>query len=203
MSYKKNRTISYLYQEMDPSERVEFERELLEDENLLIEVESLRTIQQKMATLHTIHPPEEVTEALCSELSRKNRLRRHSQRRNRLLAAAVVLTAFTSLSYLYLYSPSVGQQQTGSEQAVTLGSTGVLLPATTADPLPRSGSSESTVEPWVDSNEVIHFLDRFQPTEATALDSIYHQSIQRLTPVVTPSGSATSARQLQLTGTRR
>lgn len=188
---------------MDPSERVEFERELLEDENLLIEVESLRTIQQKMSELKTIYPPKDVTAALCTDLSRKNRLKRFSQTRNRLLAAAVVVSAFTSLSYLLLYSPSEGQQHSGSEQAASLGSSGILVPAASADPVPRSGSSEAGIQPWVDSNEVIHFIDQFQPSAEASLDSIYYQSIQRLTPVGTPSGSAPTARQLHLTGNRR
>ena len=40
--------IRYLMKEMDPSEEIEFEREMMKDEDLLIEVETLRKSFQKL-----------------------------------------------------------------------------------------------------------------------------------------------------------
>ena len=42
MHTDENNAIRYLMKEMDPSEEMEFEKQMREDENLLIEVESLR-----------------------------------------------------------------------------------------------------------------------------------------------------------------
>lgn len=204
MSHKKNRTISYLYQEMDPSERMEFERELKQDENLLIEVESLKAVREKLSTLNTISPAAEVTENLYLELSARNRLRRLSKRRNATLAAAaVLLISITSLSYLFLYSPGTDGDSTGTEASVSLSGTGTLFHSMASDSRASATEQERSLQPWVDSNEIIHFIDRFQASEASALDSIYQQSMQRLTPVIKPGETQSPGRQLQLTGTRR
>lgn len=204
MSHKKNRTISYLYQEMDPSERMEFERELKQDENLLIEVESLKAVREKLTSLNTISPAVEVTESLRIELSERNKLRRLSKRRTATLAAAaVLLLSITSLSYLILHSPGTDRDSTGTEASVSLSGTGTLFHSMASDSRTSASDQERSLQPWVDSNEIIHFVDRFQASDASALDSIYQQSMQRLTPVIKPGASQPPGRQLQLTGTRR
>ncbi|TVQ65418.1 MAG: hypothetical protein EA360_09565 [Balneolaceae bacterium] len=204
MSHKKNRTISYLYQEMDPSERMEFERELKQDENLLIEVESLKSVQRKLSSVNTINPPAQMIEDLCRDLKLKNRTRRNIQSRNFMLAAvALFLAVSTTLAYLFTDSPVYETSGSGANHDVTLGGPGGLLQPVTAEPMIFSREETTTVEPWVDSNEIIYFTDRFHPGQASALDSVYHQSMQRLTPVAVPSEKASPVRQFQLTGTRR
>ena len=56
--------IRYLMKEMDPAEEIEFEREMLNNQNLLIEVESLRRISKKLGKLPLINPPNDVLEQI-------------------------------------------------------------------------------------------------------------------------------------------
>ena len=56
--------IRYLMKEMDPSEEIEFERCMMEDENLLIEVECLRRSLEKTKQLPNFNPPESLTEEI-------------------------------------------------------------------------------------------------------------------------------------------
>lgn len=52
--------IRYLMREMDPSEEIEFEREMMSNENLLIEVESLRSTYNKVKKLPLKQTPAEI-----------------------------------------------------------------------------------------------------------------------------------------------
>ena len=53
--------------EMDPSEEMEFEKKIREDENLLIEVESLRATNRKLAGLPLQNPPKHLTQKIANE----------------------------------------------------------------------------------------------------------------------------------------
>eukprot|EP00579_Thalassiosira_antarctica_P023677 CAMPEP_0201981284 /NCGR_PEP_ID=MMETSP0904-20121228/73048_1 /ASSEMBLY_ACC=CAM_ASM_000553 /TAXON_ID=420261 /ORGANISM="Thalassiosira antarctica, Strain CCMP982" /LENGTH=296 /DNA_ID=CAMNT_0048533817 /DNA_START=138 /DNA_END=1025 /DNA_ORIENTATION=+ len=52
--------IRYLMREMDPSEEIEFEREMMSNENLLIEVESLRSTYNKVKKLPLKQTPQDL-----------------------------------------------------------------------------------------------------------------------------------------------
>lgn len=120
--------------EMDPSEELEFEHLMREDENLLIEVESLRATQKKFSELKLTHPPKTicqniVEEAVAIQQTRVARAGISKKYFIRSLAAAIVLSAFTG-SYMY-YSTSVEQPATGS------------------------AAQNESITPWVDRNEVL------------------------------------------------
>jgi hypothetical protein len=62
MTFDENACIRYLMKEMDPSEELLFEKKMMEDENLLIEVESLRKVNQRLSGIPEMEPPKGVTE---------------------------------------------------------------------------------------------------------------------------------------------
>ena len=59
--------IRYLMREMDPSEEIEFEREMMSNENLLIEVESLRSTYNKVKKLPLKQAPKELLNRVKEE----------------------------------------------------------------------------------------------------------------------------------------
>ena len=99
--------IRYLMKEMDPSEEIEFEREMMQDENLLIEVESLRKTYQKLNKLPFEEPPTELvekiaTEAVQTQQEMLNRSKRWMFYLSRSVAAAAVLILMISSGVYFL-----------------------------------------------------------------------------------------------------
>ena len=77
MLNKDDGCIRYLMQEMDPAEVIEFEREMLNDENLLIEVESLRKTYEKLAKLPLYNPPKLLIDQVIQKVVSKQQKRKH------------------------------------------------------------------------------------------------------------------------------
>ncbi|MDX1642569.1 MAG: hypothetical protein R3220_12775, partial [Balneolaceae bacterium] len=72
MSAKENRSIAYIYNEMDPSEKHEFERDLQNDSDLLIEVESLKKVSKNLNQFGYIDPPDHVVQAVYDSARKKS-----------------------------------------------------------------------------------------------------------------------------------
>src|SRR5690625_7192981 len=70
MNNKSDRCISYIYNEMDPSEQMEFERELEQNQNLLIEVETLRKVSGRLQDIRWMDRPAELVEPIYAQGSR-------------------------------------------------------------------------------------------------------------------------------------
>lgn len=120
--------------EMDPSEELEFEHLMREDENLLIEVESLRATQKKFSEFGLNHPPETlckkiVAEAVAMQQARVNRAGTMKNYFIKGLAAAVMLSVLTG-GYMYY---------TNSAEF----------------PAASSTATNEAITPWVDRNEVL------------------------------------------------
>ncbi|TVR16936.1 MAG: hypothetical protein EA391_06155 [Balneolaceae bacterium] len=203
MSENKNRSITYIYDEMDPSEKVEFERDLELDENLLIEVESLKRVQNRLNGIQTVEAPQHVVDNICLIAGNK------SQKPAKILffsstiysaAAALLLLGLTS-SYFFLN----GEESTINEGAINNAS--VSAPVFFHQPEPAvsiiGNQVERNVTPWVDTNEVIYFHDRLRSNGTATVDSIFENSFRKLTPVQNPSFSNPNRQNLHLTGSRR
>lgn len=212
MSKKENQSITYIYNEMDPSEKLEFERDLENDSNLLIEVESFKNISEKLFQLKCIHPPAEISDEI---LGRAETLRKkHSSSigsRYMFAAAALIVIGLTSGVFLLNSSEGSTENNTGSAM---IGSTESQLnntfPVNVLSEQPAVVSSSgivrsevNAIEPWIDENDVIHFYDRFRADNIATIDSMFHHSYQKLTPVTDPSQSVSIQRHLHLTGSRR
>ncbi|MEX0823264.1 MAG: hypothetical protein WD008_02680, partial [Balneolaceae bacterium] len=94
MTKKNTDSIAYIYNEMDPAEEVEFERKIRDNENILIEVESLKSLKAKLNQLPLLSPPDYVVDSICKAASdgktKKNRFPIYSA------VAAVLVVGLTS-----------------------------------------------------------------------------------------------------------
>ncbi len=222
MSKKDNRSIAFIYDEMDPSEKLEFERDLEIDNNLLIEVESLKKISENLNNLQEIAPPQDIVEIICNSAVKQKSRTGGSYKRSAFYAAAAILLLGMTSGFFLLDGYQNSTESNSSADAASVGSNSPVLseyvyPGTTSQNNNNittsriaSGSAATTstastnrVSPWVDHNEVIHFHDRFSEGESATIDSIFRNSMQKLTPVTDPAQSKHFQRNLHLTGSRR
>ncbi|MCC5913450.1 MAG: hypothetical protein JJU46_03655 [Balneolaceae bacterium] len=152
MKKKDINSVAYLFNEMDPSEEVEFNRELEENENLLIEVESLKAVQAKLGELPDISAPQHVLDAVYREAEKSGVKSPGFFKSYYYAAAAMVIVGLTAGSFMMDNSSdnsadSVDQAVTGFSQ---------FSPSLDAAGNPGSSNSERTakITPWVDNNEV-------------------------------------------------
>lgn len=199
MSDKENRSIAYIYHDMDPSEKLEFERDLSSDSNLLIEVESLKKIAGKIKELKPVEPPAEVVNAVHQKLADTRSNKGFIPGKFMWFSAAAALLLFVIAGLLLIENRDSANIE-GTDTAA-IGGNSYVFP-TSVERIP-DGNRTDKISPWIDYNEVIRFQDgTFIGEEAAAIDSIYRQSFQKLTPVTNPSQSATARQNLHLTGHR-
>ncbi|MDR9417501.1 hypothetical protein [Gracilimonas sp.] len=176
MHTDEHNTIRYLMKEMDPSEEAEFERKMREDEDLLIEVESLRATKRKLSSLPQKKPPKEITNQVLNDIkqlqsNKSTFLKTFSTFAKRGLAAAILLMSMT-VGYFYFMGNSATTQETA-------------IP-----------SDSETVEPWVDRNEVL----RFTGGEQSSVQSEFTRSYEKLQLVNDPSANGSANNSILLTG---
>lgn len=59
--------VKYVFDELDPSEITLVEEAMIEDQNLLIEVESLKSTWRKLKKMPEMHPPENISKAIIEQ----------------------------------------------------------------------------------------------------------------------------------------
>ncbi|MBO6586120.1 MAG: hypothetical protein JJ953_08465 [Gracilimonas sp.] len=179
MHTDENKAIRYLMKEMDPSEEMEFEKLMREDEDLLIEVESLRATKRRLSGLPLKTPPQKLTQKITDDAKQ---LQSDSLKKSknitfflkRGIAAAILLAAFTGGGY-YFY--------TG--EAVTF---------------PATASDSQTIEPWVDRNEILRFSGDQPVSQSASLKSDMDKSYDKLELVNDLNGSSNAGSGILLTG---
>lgn len=194
MQNEENAVIRYLMKEMDPSEEVLMERAMMEDDDLLIEVESMRQTLQRLDDLPEKSPPAELSETIVRQAAE------HKQETSMWPSipteaykyAAVLLIGMGMGSGLWLYLDS------SSPADSTLNNKAAI--STNIQPSNASNSSTTDAEPWVDRDDVIYFQDMFN-TESTAYDMIMQTSMGKLKPVNDQALQPyRNSRNVQLTG---
>lgn len=172
-----NNAIRYLMKEMDPSEETEFEKQMREDENLLIEVESLRATKRKLSALPNQNPPKDLTKNIVDDAKQlrlnNSKLSGFNYFLKKGIAAAFLLVAFSGGAYYYYID-------------------------FTNPGIPVQNNVEN-VEPWVDRNEVLRFSDGQQALEAS-MQSEFTKSFDKLQLVTKPNGNSGSGNKVLLTG---
>lgn len=197
MSKKVTNSISYVFNEMDPSEEVEFERELSGNSDLLIEVETLKKTKGRLDNLPLMEPPKNVVSSIQQQAERYSKLRRRNVNLPIYTAfAAVFLIGLTS-GFFLLNQP---ENSSGETNRAGLSNVPLLQNSTSVS---ATSTTRERIKPWVDENEVIRFTDRFQAAEQTSFDTIFKNSFQKLTPVTDPVERRAYQQSLQLTGSRQ
>lgn len=205
---------------MDPSEQVEFEREFEQNENLLIEVESLKNVSEKLQDVRLMEPPADLVENIYQQASRTNASASRSLNWWRWgSAAAVLLISVSMSSYMLLpmaesedvpeeegnmlMGASSPQWNVEQEEAETMAAEPVVPVAQTQAPFASAATESESDSPWVDNNDILHFQDRIHTANATQIDSIKTQSLKKLTPVEHSRERTRMQHRLHLTGSNR
>jgi len=156
--------IRYLMREMDPSEEIEFEREMMSNENLLIEVEILRSTYNKVKKLPLKQPPTEILDKIREQaVSTQKKNIRSSLNLFGWLGKAVAVAATLLLllsSGFYFFEPVANVFNTTENNAQVLPNT--------------------SVQPWVDRNQVIKVSDRIDAIKAQNIGDDYEKSYDKL-----------------------
>lgn len=196
MTFDDNACIRYLMKEMDPSEELLFEKKMMEDENLLIEVESLRKVNQRLSDVPYIKPPAHLTRKILKDASDHYSNKQRKESRTIYLTAAATIMVIFFAGAFWIYDESNTPSDSSQTGQATMGS----------NPVPvldlKLESTSNGVSPWVDNNEELHFEDRFNTDRAAAFDSILNNSFQRLQPLEEREQRNDRIRDLHLTGTR-
>ena len=182
-------SIRYLMREMDPSEEIEFEREMMSDENLLIEVESLRCTLQKVGKLPARSAPKLVLDNVVADAIKAQQQNiKESQRfagwLTRSVAAAAVVILTVSTGYYVM-----NDAPTNSAETPSTVSTSSMSPQI----------KTKNIQPWVDRNEVISVTDQTNAIRSQKLDQDYTESYNKLILVRDSQQSSSPNREILYT----
>lgn len=183
MMFDENSIVRYLLGEMDPSEQKLFEQQMQEDEDLLIDVESLRTVYRRISMLKPVDPPKQISRKVLLQSSHHLAMKkRRKQRSIWMSAAATLLILFVGGTWFLGDTTSI--RNSLGDVSIEAG-TGALEATTVQTKEATSGPVEtvSGVAPWVDRNEELHFLDRYDQQKADRFDSLLYQTMDRLQPL--------------------
>jgi len=145
MSKRDTKSIKYILDEMDPAEKVEFEREIKCDPDLLIEVESIKRMQNKVTQLPTFAPPQNISESILTYAA--NRSSRSDEKTFRFYISAAVLVLGLTAGSILMENPfeTEGNPANASVQF--------------SSPAPayhsNSQSTSTNTTPWVDRNNIL------------------------------------------------
>ncbi|MDX1670913.1 MAG: hypothetical protein R3211_01125 [Balneolaceae bacterium] len=201
MRNEDNACIRYLMKEMDPSEEVLMERAMMEDEDLLIEVESLRQTMRRLDDLPMVQPPEPLTQSIVQKAAAHHAQQSRSPISSLadiryVAAAAVLLLGFTLGSFWY--SGSFTTTNTAEPALVKYAPARVTSSSFIVTPV-----NDYSVKPWVDQNDVIYLQDQFNSRGQAMYDSMMNNTTRKLKPIHDPNLSGNQTRQIQLTGANR
>lgn len=213
MRNEENDCIRYLMKEMDPSEELLMERAMMEDEDLLIEVESMRQTLQKLDKLPDVEPPSYVVDSVMEEAAEHAREKRASRTSfsntfKYAVAATLALTITAGGAWLFVGTEGENSQQ----QQATVASTSSPAPSS-SQASERSAtlqfsendiqnvtvSQTPKVDPWVDRNNILRFEDQFS-NQNEQFRAIMKRSTQKLQLIEDPSVSGGRVNSIQLTG---
>ncbi|PAU93899.1 hypothetical protein CK503_09510 [Aliifodinibius salipaludis] len=218
-----NDCIRYLMKEMDPSEELLMERAMMEDEDLLIEVESMRQTLKKLDQLPEVEPPSHVTDSIkkkAAEQAEKNRQRNKTFKPAFKYAVAATLALTISAGGAWLFiggedtnstrqqaattsvsSPSASQAQDIDQVSTgNTGSSSAQFAGSNVSSQPATTTPEtSDIEPWIDREDILRFEDQFS-NQQEQFQTILQRSTERLQLIQEPSIQNNRVKSIQLTG---
>ena len=173
-------SVKYILKELDPSEELLVEQAMMEDENTLIEIESLRTTYHKLQSLPLLNAPGEVLDNILahSELQRLN------------AGKVRPLFNFRTISYAAAASLMIASGATWYLQ--TGGTTSMMV---SEDTTSNVYETEQYSSPWVDKKDIMHVGSIGAGTEIVP-DSV----LNKLRPIDGEVTTVRPNRQVQLTG---
>ncbi|MFU8860869.1 MAG: hypothetical protein ACNA8K_10620 [Cyclonatronaceae bacterium] len=181
--------LKYVLDELDPSEVLVVEKMMTEDENVLIDVESMRQTLNRLEQLPNVNPPEHIRQQIIVKASEHVRNGNSTipifSLQNRMLnwaAAAVVVIGLGVAGYTI-------SMETPAEPAAS-AEQGVVASQEETD------AAEETINPWVDRNEILQL-------NAPAAGQGGENGLQNLRPVENTTQPISPFREIQLTRVQR
>ncbi len=200
MRNEDNDCIPYLMKEMDPSEEILMEQAMMEDEDLLIEVESMRQTLKKLDKLPRIEPPSYVQDAVLEKASNHTEKKKFNQSLKPAfkyaVAATLALTVTAGGMWFYIGGEAGESQQSETTQAQASTNMSLQLNNSTIE---TASAKNPQIEPWVDRDNVLHFEDNFMDGDSN-FKTILNNSTQKLRLIETPMTNSDRVNSLQLTG---
>lgn len=209
MRNEDNDCIRYLMKEMDPSEELLMERAMMEDEDLLIEVESMRQTLQKLDKLPQKNPPSELTNSIVEQAAQQAGKRQRAQQKlnpvyKYAVAATLALTIGAGGTWLYMSNgvdesrrSRISSAPSQTNTHMNAGNSDFKLSGINYEALKVSSAAEAKVAPWVDRENVIHFDDQRNNSNFEAL---IQESTQKLKPIQKSALPNRPVKSFQLTG---
>ena len=174
--------------EMDPTEEIEFEREMLNNQNLLIEVQSLKTTYKKLDRLPLLNPPNDFIEQIKQNAVSVQRKRTEKSKTlflNYAKAVASIAAALMVVSITFYFNHKFND--TFIEKTSTIQTTKNLK-----------------ILPWIDRNEVIQFVGTTNKSVVpNAFEEEMNQSFGKLRQVKNKIGFTTNDKKVILTSTNK
>jgi hypothetical protein len=173
-------SVKYILKELDPSEELLVEQAMMEDDNTLIEIESLRTTYHKLQSLPLLNAPGEVLDNILahSELQRMNAGKIRS------------LANFRTISYAAAASLMIAS---GATWYLQTGGTNTMM--VSDDTTSSVYETKPYSSPWVDKKDIMHVESIGSGTEILT-DSVQN----KLRPIDVEVTNVRTNRQVQLTG---
>ena len=201
--------IRFLMDEMDPSEKISFEQRIRLDQDLLIEVESLKKTWQKTSTIPSFNTPEHLKKAILDKAEASiaisaNKWTWQGVQRHAIKIAASFLVMATVLITWNTWTP------TSNADNATSANTSVIEQHT-SDPVTHSnkenaaknnlGERVSEITPWIDQNHIIRFAGttEFNLNQSQELSPSTQQN-SKLRLVNDKTGYTGQSRKILLTG---
>lgn len=194
MSRRDTRSIKYVLEELDPAEKIEFERELTRDPDLIIEVESIKRMQNRLRNLPEIHPPAELTDSIL-QMAASKASQKSAGNFNIYLTAAVFLFGLTAAS-IFIDNPF---ETDDSHSNASIQMSGTVL---NSDEFSQTVTSNNLPTPWIDRNEVLR-LGSFENGSGQSRLIEHYERPSQLRPAENSFYRGNVTRSLQLTGSNQ
>lgn len=149
--------LKYILNELDPSEVLLVEQAMKEDENVLIEIESLRATLRKLDKLPEVSPSENVRQKILQQAGEYAANRTST----RFFGSTPAGATYIAVAAVLIVTLSIGLYSYNSQSSVadapvsTEVSTNISASVSGSNALPTLTQSAENVQPWVDNNNVL------------------------------------------------
>ena len=208
MQAKHTDIIRFLMDEMDPSEKIVFEQRIQLNQDLLIEVESLKQTWQKTSVYPTFKSPLHLKEAIFAKAEKSINSSTINWNWQRIPQDTIKIAAsFLVLAIaLVAWNTWVPASQSLSESSLNTKSNEqkIIKPLTNVKDIRAENNTSKIsgdITPWVDHNHIIRFAGtaEFNPNQSPEINPV-SQYNSKLRLVNGKTGYTSQSRKILLTG---
>ncbi|MEX0680417.1 MAG: hypothetical protein WD097_03475 [Balneolales bacterium] len=198
--------VKYVFDELDPSENILVEQAMIDDQNLLIEVESLKSTWRKLKKMPELQPSENLTDAILSQA------REHANQQQfffgrqwknpGLMATAAVVLFSLSITTAYLLPRNNHSEPATAGTQWTMESHAAAMNLPSVYSLNERENNRDQISPWIDRSNMIYLGSTEEQEMLGSRDSLNINGFRNLRTnrhtVVAPS----LMKDIHLTGTQ-